>query len=137
MDRTEMIEEDERSDHRWPAKGRTRPTEKPPRSCGFASMTSSIMIGSLRPGAGEASGTAVEFFTERITIRLSMLETRPSERCLAQEIIEGVHVAGDDPKLVVGRAGDRGALSDFGPTLTRLLEGIEVSLVGSDSFTVQ
>ena len=47
---------------------------------------------------------------------------------LAQEVVEGMHVAGDDAQLVVGRAGHRGALHDLGPALHRHLEGLEVVL---------
>ncbi len=39
-----------------------------------------------------------------------------------------MHVAGDDAQLIVGRAGDGGALHHFGPALHRLLEGLEVFL---------
>ena len=47
---------------------------------------------------------------------------------LAQEVVEGVHVAGDDAQLIVGRAGDRGALHHLRPALHRLLEGVEIVL---------
>ena len=72
-------------------KGKSRPTSNPPKSLRRASISSSIRPVSRSPvnpygiwGLIRPSGTAVVFFTPRITIRLSMFETRPRDSDLSR-----------------------------------------------------
>ena len=71
------------------------------------------------------SGRVVTFFTPRVTMWLSQSDAQ-RQQLFAQELVEGVHVGGDDAQDVVLAAGDGGALHHLGPLADRRLEPLQV-----------
>src|ERR1700744_560982 len=120
--------------------GSTRPTSNPPRSLRRWSMTSSIMEEplvarglSLRAhiGADQAEGRGGGvLYRADDDAALDVGDQAQRQDPFAQEVVEGVHVAGARPQLIMGGAGDGGALHHLGQLGDRGLEGVEVVLGG-------
>src|SRR6185369_10456127 len=103
-------------------------------------MTSSIMAASVcAPNRGSAlrayiGADQAKGSRRRVLDRadddaaLDVGDQAQRQNALAQEIVEGVHIARHDPQLIVGRAGDGRALHHLGKLGNRRLEGVEVVL---------
>src|SRR5690606_20659741 len=115
-------------------KGSTRPTSNPPRSLRRAWITISIIASPPATAGGlsdvrghDAKGQGGDVLhAAGDDVAFAVRDDAEAQQLLAQELVEGVHVRGDDAQHIVLASGNGGALHHFRPLCDGGLEDVQV-----------